>query len=216
MTITTTAMRLPLLAAAVALIVASCGGTSSSSSGVASLEESTDTTAVVAGATSDVDSEQALLDFAACMRENGVDIEDPTVDADGNLEFGRIRDQVAEGDIEIDRESIRAAFDSCGEFLEGATLGFRPGDDEAFQDTLFEYAQCMRDNGVDMDDPDFSGFGPGGDAEDEGDRGGGPFGDIDPDDPDFIAAQEACGDILGGFERIPGARGGPGGGGDES
>ena len=51
----------------------------------------------------------------------------------------------------------------------------------------------------------------------------GPFGVIDRDDPDFIAANEACSDILagfgagagGGFGRGPGGGGGrPGGGGN--
>ncbi len=46
----------------------------------------------------------------------------------------------------------------------------------------------MRDHGVDMPDPDFSGPGPG--------DGRGPFGDIDPGDPAFAAADEVCRDVF--------------------
>ncbi len=58
---------------------------------------------------------------------------------------------------------------------------------QAMQDAALEYAQCMRDHGIDMPDPKFSG---GGMTQMLG-------GDINPDDPKFQAAQEACGDILG-------------------
>ena len=88
----------------------------------------------------------------------------------------------------------------CPETIEGASLG-RRGDDfdaTAFQDTLLEFAACMRDNGYDMPDPDFSNSGGG-----PGTGGGGPFGEVDRSDPDFIAAEEACGDIMAGF-RGPG------------
>jgi hypothetical protein len=209
-------MRALVPVAAVVLAVAACGGAADSSGGVASLDDPTDTS--TATVEDEADAEQALLDVAACMRDAGVDIEDPTVDADGNLEFGAIRGRVAESDLDVDREAIRAAFDECGELLESVTLGFRRGDDAAFQDTLLEYAQCMRDNGVDMDDPDFSSAGPGEGGETGDDPGArrGPFGNIDPEDPDFLAAQEVCRDILGGFERIPGPGGGPGAGGGEN
>ena len=51
---------------------------------------------------------------------------------------------------------------ACGELLEGATLGFREGFDRTeLEDTLVEYAACMRENGYDMPDPDFSGSGAG-------------------------------------------------------
>ena len=56
------------------------------------------------------------------------------------------------------------------------------------EDLLVEYAGCMRDNGVDMPDPDFS--------------GGSVMIDLgiaDPNDPTFQAADEACRSILAGF-----------------
>ena len=65
----------------------------------------------------------------------------------------------------------------------------------------------MRDNGYEeMPDPDLSSFGT------PGQGGGGPFGQLDRDDPDFIAASEECQDILAGFQRGPGGGGGGRGG----
>jgi hypothetical protein len=53
----------------------------------------------------------------------------------------------------------------------------------------------MRDEGIDMPDPDFSG---GGGLF----RMGGPGSGIDPDDPDFRAAQETCQPILQELEGV--------------
>ena len=112
---------------------------------------------------------------------------------------------------------MEAAREVCGEYLEGVTTGFRRGDDTEFQDRLFEYAACMRENGYDMDDPDFSEFGP---SESEGDDDSpqfrGPFGQIDPNDPDFISAQEACEELLGGVGPGRGFAGRAEGGGGDS
>lgn len=200
--------RVTMLFLAIGLIAAACGGDDDASSGVASLAaidtSAGDDAAVVPDVpATEADQELAMLDFAACMRDNGVDIDDPTVAADGSIQFGRFRGAAQEG--EIDRQAMEAAFVACQEHLEGIALGRGGGDFDvtALEDTMVEYAACMRANGYDMADPDFSGSGPG----NGGEGGGGPFGDIDFDDPDFIAAQEACQDILGDF-RGPGQGGG--------
>ncbi|MCP3975389.1 MAG: hypothetical protein GY720_12970 [bacterium] len=190
-----------VLLLAFGLLMAACSGSGDSDSGVASLETD-DTTVTGAGvddqSNDDVDPEQAMLALAACLRDQGLDIEDPTVDSDGNVQFGGFRGAATEG--EIDREAMRAAMDSCQEELGGVVLGFgRSGfDPTELEDIMVEYAACMRDNGYDMDDPDLSGFGPGSGGE-PGQGGGGPFGAIDRDDPDFVTANETCGDILAGL-----------------
>jgi hypothetical protein len=200
---------LMVLLLAIALVVTACGGDSEASSGVASLEATGTVAAENAAAggetiASEIDQEQAMLTFAACMRDNGVDIDDPTVDADGNVQFGAFRGVVQAG--EIDRATMDAAMEVCQEHLEGIALGRGGGDFDLteLEDTMVEYAACMRTNGYDMADPDFSNFGPGNGGE-PGEGGGRPFADIDLNDPDFISAQEVCQDILGGF-RGPGTR----------
>ena len=202
-----TMVKLVLVMAALAMVLAACGtGSPSSAEEVASLESGGDAEgALVAPGEGEepVDREEALLAFAACMRDNGVEMADPTVDANGNVQLAR-PGQPGEEVEEFDREEVEAAREACGEVLDGARLGFEGTDIVELEDTMIEYAQCMRDNGYDMPDPDFSSFGPG--AGGDGEPGqGGPFGALDREDPDFIAAQEACEEILAGF--------GPGGGG---
>lgn len=194
-------------------MVAACGAGDAGSGGVASLDDSpsaapasdevdgqeADATEDPAGLT----EEEALLAFAECMRENGVDMEDPTVDAEGNIQFGRLRGEEPSLLTEDDLDARRAARDACSDQLAGAGPGFREADRTEIQDNLLAFAQCMRENGYEeMADPDFSNAGP----------GGGPveLGEVDPTDPDFQAAEEACSEILAGFG--PGGGRGPGGG----
>lgn len=202
--------RIMLLVAVMALVATACGGSADADDGVASLDGSvildgaTDTTVAT------MTEEEALLAFTACLRDAGVDIDDPTVDAEGNLQIGRPNAGAgaAGGDTgNFDREAFRAAREECDDFLEGVALGFRDTDRTEIEDQLLEFAACVRENGYQMDDPDFSGTpGQGG--------GGGPFGGIDLEDPAFVAASEACQDALPGFGPGGGPIGGRGGGQD--
>jgi hypothetical protein len=193
--------RVLISIAAFALLVAACSG--SASEGVASLETTETTTGDVSPDEAVANDEETLLEFAACMRDNGIeDFEDPTFSADGTPEFNL---RGAGGGSETDREETRAAFEACQDHLEG--LAFGPGsiDVTEIEDTLVDFAACMRDNGYDMPDPDLSNFG------ERGGEGGGLFGgQLDPTDPDFISAMDECEHI---FENLPFVGGGPGSGG---
>jgi hypothetical protein len=191
--------RLTALVAALGLVVAACGGGGDHSSAVASLTEVPEPEAAADSGGSG-DPEAAMIALTLCLRENGVDIGDPTVDADGNVRPGEVN--VAEG---VDRRQVMGpALEACAEEAEAVQIGFGRGDDAEIQDTLLEFAACMRENGFDMPDPDFSGAGGSPGSGEGQSQGGGPFGDIDRDDSEFITAQSACEDILAGF--------GPGGG----
>ena len=201
-------MKLPSVLAlllALSLLAAACGS-SETDSGVATLEgdqqKDQPNTVVDEESTGAMSNEEAIFAFTACLREQGIDVDDPEVDANGNVRPPGMRNA-----DEGDREAMREAFDACGEYLQDATFGFNREDDTERQDMMFEYAACMRDNGYDMPDPDFSTTHEPGDGQGRG----GPFGSIDPDDPAFQAAQEACSDILGDFGGL--RFGGPGGGG---
>ncbi|MBT8212475.1 MAG: hypothetical protein KJN71_04930 [Acidimicrobiia bacterium] len=192
--------RLPALVAAFGLVFAACGG--GSDTGVASLEGATTTTIAESA---DVNTEEAFLEWAQCMRDNGIDVADPTVDADGNIQLPRPGGGEGEQG-QIDRETAQAARQACEEYLETITLGARNRDDSEFQDLLLDFASCMREEGIDMPDPDFSTGTP-----------GGPLGQIDRSDPAFQEGLETCGEILAGFgpgegAPPPGGRGGGGGG----
>jgi len=201
--------RLMMLLIALTALLAACSG-DAAEDGVASLD--VDDTVVSTGETpagstteevdAEVDQEQAMLDFAACMRENGIEMSDPSVDADGNVKFGSLRSLVA-GDV--DQEAMQAAREACSGDLEGVGLTFRENRDRTVeQDAFLTFAICMRENGFDMPDPDFSNTGPGGDGK-------GPFGEIDLEDPDFIVAMEPCRQFLAGTG--PSGQGPPGLGG---
>lgn len=190
-------MRQMIILAAFALVLAACG--TSADGEVATLEDTVTTAPQSSADQQDDDAEEALLEFARCMRDNGIpEFPDPELDQNGNLQlFGG----GGPGQLGADRSTIEAGFDECGDLIEGLiSQAFRDIDQSEFQDNFLEFAVCMRDQGIDMADPDFSGgFGPG-----EG-GGRGLFGDIDPQDPAFQEAAEECQGIFeGGF----GQRGG--------
>ena len=120
MTMTT---RLIALLAVMAFVVTACG---SASADVATLEDdvaSLGGEASGAGDAAEVDEEAALLAFAQCLREEGLDVEDPVVDEEGNIQPPR----PVQGGQAIDREAFQAAREACEEFLDGVTLGFGDG-----------------------------------------------------------------------------------------
>lgn len=173
-------LRIAGLVAAVAIVAAACGDGADPAQDVASID-STATTLSAA------DTELQLLDFAECMREQGIDFPDPTVDASGDVDIALPDDfdPANTGDI------LEAAGE-CQEFLEGIAVGFDAIDLTAVTDTLLEFSACMRDNGFDLRDPDFSLIDPASGSIPTG----GPFGDVDFDDPDFTAAFEQCEDLI--------------------
>ncbi|MGC2240084.1 MAG: hypothetical protein WA726_04540 [Acidimicrobiia bacterium] len=193
---------------ALIFVLAACSGQTQSGGGVASLDDSsgTSTTTTIA---QDADPEAAAMAFTQCMRDNGVEMEDPTVDGDGNVIPGRPTNLPQPGSGGQDGpggafgEELRSAFEACGDLLSGTAFGFTPEDLTAIQDQLLEFAQCLRDQGLDVADPDLSNLAGGGDG---GGRGRGLFG-LDFQDPDVQTAVEACQDHLpnvgglGGFGR---------------
>lgn len=167
------------------LTLAACsGGDTQTDDSVATLETTASTVAGPTTTAAPIDMEAAALEAVACFREQGVDLPDPAVDADGNVQFSQDIDPST-----LDEDALAAAQAACAEELSRVITGFIGTDLTGFQDGLLEYAQCMRDNGFDLPDPDFSNFASGGAAA-------GPFGDIDPEDPDFVAANTVCEDIL--------------------
>lgn len=213
--ITVTKKDITGLLFAFALLATACGASTGDelSAGVATLQDTSvpATSDGSASGTPDAgdtdqvtDDEAQLLAFAACMRENGVDMADPTVDADGNLRLARPRNLDAEDRGSLDETN--AARDLCSQYLDGVELGFQERDQTELQDQLLDFTSCMRENGYDMPDIQFGGSGGG-----AGGAGGGAFAEIDEDDPDYQAAFEVCGETFGGV--VPGAGGGAGRGG---
>lgn len=169
----------------VSLLLAACGSDQQVAE-VASIESTTTTSTTVVADSGDAgQAEAAMLAFTGCLRAEGVDVPDPTVDADGNPRFTQPPDLSA-----VTPDELNAAVAACRDELDQVTIGFIGTDLTGIEDTLLEYARCMRENGFDLPDPklDLNFGGPDGFQ--------GPFGKIDFNDPDFIAADEQCASLI--------------------
>jgi hypothetical protein len=162
-------MRILLVLSAV-LALAGCSA-EKTGGGVASVGSGSASSAPAASA--EVSNEL----FAKCMRDNGVDVPDP--DADGG--FG---DAVSK----IDRNSpaFTKAMEACKKHLPGG--GDLSKLDPKTMDQLRAFTQCMRDNGVNVPDPD-----PNAPA-----LGLGAFANLDRNSPAVQKAFEACKDKIPG------------------
>ncbi len=165
------------------------------SEGVAAQEVDPEATEVESEA-AETDPEQALLKFAQCMRENGLsDFVDPTVDATGTVQW---RQMFADSGIDPASDDFQQGLDVCRHHLEGLAFGGDGGgfDPTEVEDTLLEFAQCLRAEGIEVDDPELSRLVTG-----TGDNPGTRlFGEaFDPTDPDVQDAVEACRGELGGL-----------------
>jgi hypothetical protein len=163
-----TLLRVIAVAALFPFLLAACG---SSGSGGASVGGPSAT----ASQSGQVDKEQALLDWAVCIREQGItSFEDPTVDSDGNVHL-----QLPEG---VDTDVFRNAAETCHDELAGLDLKAGRSDPTATQDAFIAFANCMRENGVvDFPDPVFSNRQPPLDPS-----------LFDRNDPSFQKAYQAC------------------------
>ncbi len=81
--------------AVLSLVAVSCSGGDDATPGVATLAGTITTVAVVEP---DIDTEQQLLAFVQCMRDEGIVLPDPTVSADGDVQLSPPRD-FAPGDL---------------------------------------------------------------------------------------------------------------------
>ena len=161
-------------------------------------DEATSSGTDVAATTTAEDAtfQDALLAFTACIRDHGIDVDDPQFDANGQP----IIDGGGGGGgllgVDLDDPEVAAAQEACQGELEGAAGRFT-ADPEAvadLQQNLLAFAECIRGHGVDFPDPQFDANGR--PVAPEG--GGGLFGG-DRQDPAFQAAAEECQQELGDF-----------------
>ena len=103
-------------------------------------------------------TEEALLAFTQCLRDQGLDVDDPTMDADGNMQLAPISfaSVVPEGDTEPEIPDFESLVAPCEELLVGIVTTAGSGPPAEIEDAFLAYAQCMRANGVDMPDPNLS------------------------------------------------------------
>jgi hypothetical protein len=122
------------------------------------------------------DPRDAELAYAKCMREHGIsDFPDPQPGGGIAIQAGR------GGDLDPNNPQFKAADEACKSLLPTPS---KQDQEKEFEDML-RFAQCMREHGIaDFPDPK-----PG-----EGiDISAGQGSDLDPNSPQFQAANKACG-----------------------
>lgn len=125
--------------------------------------------------TSKLDPEQALLRLTRCLREEGLDVPDPKVDASGNLQL-LIGERPS---FDPDSAAAQSAIKACQKYIQGIIQSFSADDLADIRDATVEYAQCLRKEGYDVPDPKFL-------------SREGPFPTLDRDDERFIKADKVC------------------------
>ncbi|HTE63383.1 MAG TPA: hypothetical protein VK631_23710 [Solirubrobacteraceae bacterium] len=136
-----------------------------------------------AGPAVDRDSEarEASLKYAQCMREQGIDMPDPIFEDGGTRQRGPDRD--------VPPAKLKEADQACDKHKpESEWPEFSEEEQEEFEEAALANARCMREQGIEnYPDPT---FGENGEATIRFRVGSG----LDPEDPDFREAEEACKD----------------------
>ncbi|WP_249713928.1 hypothetical protein [Rhizomonospora bruguierae] len=127
-----------------------------------------------------MDPHELALKFAQCMRENGIDMEDPQEGAGVQLKLRPGQE-----------ETVKRAQEACRKYSPAANGAAA---DPQMEERAREFAKCMRENGVE-DFPDPSGQGIKIDKS-------------LTDDPDFDKARQACQSVMGGRGMVAGPGGG--------
>jgi hypothetical protein len=140
--------------------------------------------------------------WAQCMRDKGVNVPDPTVDAKGNTQIQPPK--------EANSEKVQAAFKDCQGLLKDVP-GVANASDGAVKEALVAFSACLRKQGLDVGDADLSkaaqtpggGDQPQGAKPDTSQTGGIPMDVIaqivprfDPKDPKSAPAVKTCAPAL--------------------
>ena len=93
------------------------------------------------------------------MRDKGLDVPDPVLLADGAVDWATLKESMSQ-DPNFDENDSRtkSALDECSPILERVVMVDKqsPEDEIEFQDKSLDFAQCIREGGLDVPDPDFS------------------------------------------------------------
>jgi hypothetical protein len=191
--------RLPvlLLLAAGLATGAACGGSGpGSNNGVASIKTASDKSSDTDSDGQDKDDkknpEDAMLEFTRCMREHGVDMPDPDTSGGSGVMTFSARASASPGTkLDADTNTFQEANDACKDLLgDVGPMNMSPEQQQEMQDQALAFSKCMREHGVTMPDPTFGSEGQM--MMTIGDDNG-----IDPTDPKFEEAQQACGSAFG-------------------
>lgn len=118
------------------------------------------------------------------MRENGVEMDDPRFGLDGELTGGLGKDG-AGTKVDTRSEAYSAASDACAELLTAFKAPPDPEQQAEQTERLLAWAGCMREQGVDIPDPDADGSFSSDDFK------------LDLKGGEYTTANETCAEVLG-------------------
>lgn len=154
-----------------------------SAQGVATLRTPGPDAEATAAPQQEADEQEAILGFAACMRDNGIDFPDPQFGVGGGFFGGG----GGLPNVDFRSSEFLDAMESCESFLAALQPELDPEQQAEQVEQQVAFAQCMRERGLDFPDPDpVGGF----------DIGSlrGPDGRLafDPFSVEFLAASSSC------------------------
>ena len=162
-----------------ALVLSACSSSDKSNAGVAEIDDSQAVETPVESVPPSDSSEQSASDadtsdgnantaeltdeeittlFTECFRDLGLNIPDPVVNADGSVDLAALRQSIVPLQAEFGQEKVIDALEDCLPLLERATFAAQPSSEDLveLEDNLLTLVQCLRDEGFDVPDPDFS------------------------------------------------------------
>jgi hypothetical protein len=169
---------------------AACGG-GGSNAGVATLTGGS--AKATTSTTVNKSSAQRLWnEFAACMRQHGVNMADPVLNNEGMPSNALV---TGNGSKSAALQGSRACQTQLQAAMKASGASPRTGPQINYAQAE-KFSRCMRAHGLrDFPDPQTGSSGSGG-ITIQG--GGGPSSDLRPDSPAFQRAQKACGNLLPG------------------
>jgi hypothetical protein len=147
-----------VLACVLAVAASGCGGSSDDSPGVASVGQGGGSSDTSSTPTSTMSADDRMVAFARCMRQHGVDMKDPTPDANGNfrITIGGPGGKKPAGGAKRTQgpdQKTQKALQACQKLAPGGQQKLSPADKQRLQDAALQYARCMRSHGIDVPDP---------------------------------------------------------------
>src|SRR5690349_17562453 len=95
----------------------------------------------------EAEARKAMLDYAKCVRQHGVDMPDPTFDG------GRV---MQKGPQKVNQAKMREAEKACASIRERVKPPeISDAEKEEFKKAALEHSRCMREHGIDFPDPTF-------------------------------------------------------------
>jgi hypothetical protein len=108
--------------------------------------------------TTTIDPQKAVEKFVACLREQGLEVADPKVASDGQVDMRSI---FQSANIQPGSTEFSTAMDKCGSLLQNAGFGPTAEERQARQEATLAFTACLRKQGLTVSDPTFNGPGDG-------------------------------------------------------